>query len=157
MIKPWLIASELINFSCTLGVIHLALNIQRYAFAKNICGRFRQHLIPFSAMVWQILMCEIVVFQGIHTSFLEVSSIQFSSVQFSSIHSLSWEIKNETPRSIFPCPLFMGPRSPFWTLLLNYILPVPLSRNELSVQVSGQRAEVISHFSYCFSWIPPAG
>ena len=88
MIKPWLIISELINFSCTLGVIHLALNIQRYAFAKNICGRFRQHLIPFSAMVWQTLMCEIVVFQGIHTSFLEVSSIR--------------GIKNETPKSVFP-------------------------------------------------------
>ena len=152
MIKPWLTVSELINFSCTLGVIHLALNIQRYAFARNICGRFRQHLIPFSAVVWQILTCEIVVFQGIHAGFLEVSSIQFSSVQL-----LSRGMKYETLKAVFPCPLFMGPRSSSWTLLLNHIRPVPLSSDELSVQVLGQRAEAVSHFPYCFPWIPPAG
>lgn len=40
---------------------------------------------------------------------------------------------------------------------IAHILPVLLSSNEVSVQVSGQCWEVVSHFSYCFSWISPAG
>lgn len=39
----------------------------------------------------------------------------------------------------------------------SHILPVPLPRSEVSVRVSGRCSEVVSHFSHCFSWNPPAG
>lgn len=39
----------------------------------------------------------------------------------------------------------------------SHIPPVPLPRSEVSVCILGWRSEVVSHFSYCFSWIPPAG
>lgn len=66
---------------------------------------------------------------------------------------------NEALESVFHhCLLFLTPGSSFRLCsCITHPTSSAASRSEVSVCVSGRRSEVVSHVSYCFSWIPPAG